>query len=145
MHLLWPQFTRQAREVRTLAEAARNIDLYGVGDQGTVLEGNVSSLAFAEIQSNYRNSTNDQWHTYALVVLGKWVEWSGKVTAIDSRRVEIDMGSNPLRYLYLIDLGEDEKSTINIGDTLQFEGRLQSFHLMKGMNIVLDNVLLIKS
>lgn len=124
-----------------LAETARNVDLREVGDQATVLDGRVSSLTFAEIQSNYRDSTTDQWRIYALGVLGKRVEWSGKVTAIDLRRVEIDMGSSPLRYLYLLDLDEDQNSILNIGDAIQFEGRLQSFHLMKGMNIVLDNVL----
>lgn len=126
----------------SLSEVARNVNLPEDAEQGSDINSQVSSLTFDEIQAKYRAFDDEQWREYAEDILGSRVRWSGKVTDKDNRRVEIDMGSAPLQYLYLIYLSQEEKTRINPGDTIVFEGRLQSFHLMKGMNVVVDYVVL---
>jgi hypothetical protein len=126
----------------SLSEVARNVNLPEDAEQGADINSQVASLTFEEVQAKYRDLDDEQWREYAKGILGSRVRWSGKVTDKDNRRVEIDMGSDPLQYLYLIYLSEGEKENIKIGDTLAFDGRIQSFHLMKGMNIVMDYVIL---
>jgi hypothetical protein len=50
-----------------------------------------------------------------------------------------DTGTAPLRYLVILDISDDEKAHLPIGDIIAFEGRLQGFHLVKGMNFVGNN------
>jgi hypothetical protein len=37
-------------------------------------------------------------------------------------------------------VSDEDKALMSIGDLIMFEGRLQGFHLVKGMNPVIDNV-----
>jgi hypothetical protein len=125
----------------SLSEISRNISLpEDASDQFS--EGTpFSSLTFQEIQLKYTElADDDQWREYARNILGNHVNWSGKVSSIERRRVEIDMGSAPLRYVVLVDILDENKSRMSIGDFVEFEGRLQGFHLVKGMNPVIDNV-----
>ena len=125
----------------SLAEFSRNISLPEDADDEFSEQASISLLTFQEVQSKYSELTNDeQWREYALSILGNRVNWSGKVSSIESRRVEIDMGTAPLRYLVLLDVPDEDKVHMSIGDLIEFEGRLQGFHLVKGMNSVVDNV-----
>jgi len=133
---------QSTRGKASLSAVTRNVNLPEDAEQGSDVNAQISSLTFEEIQAKYRDLDDEQWREYAEGILGSRVRWSGKVTDKDNRRVEIDMGSAPLQYLYLIYLPEDEKANVEIGDVLAFDGRIQSFHLMKGMNIVMDYVIL---
>jgi hypothetical protein len=125
----------------SLFEVSRNISLPEDADDAFSEQTPISSLTFQDVQSKYSELTNDdQWREYALSILGNHVDWSGKVSSIESRRVEIDMGTAPLRYLVLLDVPDEDKARMSIGDQIEFEGRLQGFHLVKGMNPVVDNV-----
>jgi hypothetical protein len=100
----------------------------------------IISMTYQDLQLKYHDLSDDEWRFYGFNILGNRVNWSGRVSDIDSRRVEIDMGNSPLRYLVLLGISSDEKAQLSIGKTIEFEGRLQSFHVIKGMTPVLDNV-----
>jgi hypothetical protein len=128
----------------SLSEVNRNVNLPDASIKGVEINSNISLLTFQEIQINYHSLNDEQWKNYTAGILGSRVRWSGTVTDMDNRRVEVDMGSAPLQYLHFIDLIEEGKANINIGDTLTFEGRIQCFHLMKGMNIIADYAIVSK-
>jgi hypothetical protein len=124
------------RSNTSITEVNRNISL----PEGSKNELPLSILSYSEIQNNYSELNDDQWKEYAKSILGTRVSWSGTISAVENRRVEVDMGTTPLRYLILMGLSDSEKADLSIGDTIEFEGRIQSFHLVKGMNTVLDFV-----
>jgi len=124
-----------------LSEVSRNISLPEDAEKIPLEQIPVSSLTFQEVQSKYSELVNDdQWKEYASGILGNHIKWAGKVTSIESRRVEVDMGNAPLRYLVLLDVPDEQKARIATGDLIRFEGRLQGFHIVKGMNPVVDSV-----
>ena len=131
------QFTRGNG---TLFEVSRNVNLPENADNSGPKLTPIVSLTFDEVQSKYREYGDDQWKEYAQSILGNRVNWSGKVSSIEERRIEIDMGTAPLRYTVLLGLTGDEKAQLAIGDLFEFEGRLISFHFVKGMCSVLDSV-----
>ena len=124
----------------SLSEVSRNVNLPEGADNSGPKFTPIASLSFEEVQSKYREYDDDQWREYALSILGNRVSWSGKVSSIERRRVEVDMGSAPLQYTVLLGLTDNEKDRLTIGDLIEFEGRLITFHQVKGMCPGLDNV-----
>ncbi|MFN8495197.1 MAG: J domain-containing protein [Caldilineaceae bacterium] len=102
-------------------------------------------IIYKSIETNYETLTQPEWQNYKDSLLGKRIRWIGTVKSVFWGSVTIDIGQSKWhRRVYLEEMSKDQLGKIKNGDTIEFEATIHTINWILGMNIWLNDVILLK-